>query len=265
MNIVLFINGSLGLRILKYFTNFDDYSIVSIYVNESAKRTVGYIGEIQSLLDSKNLQPMILSWAGDSNQIKNCGVSLEQATFGVSALFGHIIPPEMVGRFSGGIINLHPSYLPIGRGADPIPWSIINRHPQGITLHLIDQQLDTGDVVFQKEIVTSIDMSAGDIYEIAMSELFFEFTVYFPKWVAGELKPTPQEGSCISKHKLSELNAVQIIDENEVGTFGDFVRRLQANTFSNGRRPSFKDGVGNIWEVTFRISDPQNIEQLGRK
>ena len=263
MNVVLFINGLLGLRILKFFTESDDYKVVSIYLNHNSKRAIDYINQVQVLLDSKNLHPLLSEWVGDIDQIKSCGVTLDQSAIGVSVLFGHIIPQEMVGRFSRGIINLHPSYLPIGRGADPIPWSIINQQPQGISIHLIDHQLDTGDIVFQKEIATSIDMSAGDIYEIAMSELFHEFLSYFPKWVAGEIRPTPQKGSCISRHNSSELKALQIIDENEVSTFGDFVRRLNATTFSNGKRPSFKDKNGNVWEVKFCLTNPKKIEQLG--
>ena len=255
MNLVLFINGQLGLKILNYLSQHKQHTINTIFLNSDAKRPSNYIAEIESLIKEKNLRPSIVRWDSEAFQIENFGVDLEQPIFGVSALFGHILPEEMIGKFSGGILNLHPSLLPVGRGADPIPWSIIERQPQGITLHLISKQLDSGDIVFQREISTTLDMSAGDIYEIATTELFNEFSRCFLKWVNGEIILSPQGSVNVSQHQSSELASLQIIKEDEGGTFGEFVRRLQATTFSNGRRPLFKDNMGKIWEVTFSISD----------
>jgi methionyl-tRNA formyltransferase len=121
---------------------------------------------------------------------------------------------------------------------------------------MIDHKLDTGNLVFQKEISCTIDMNAGEVYELATSELFIAFSNHFPKWVGGEIESYPQATSGITFHRSSELELMCIIDESEVGTFGDFVRRLQATTFSNGKHPNFKDKTGNIWDINFKISAP---------
>jgi methionyl-tRNA formyltransferase len=255
VNIVLFINGSLGLKVLDHVTGLKNHKLVSVFVNSDDKRTSDYIVEVRSLLSKKSLQPLISSWDGEHSQFEKLGIDFKLPTFGVSALFGHAIPEEMIQKFSPGIINLHPSLLPIGRGADPIPWSIVNCQKQGISLHLINQGLDTGDIVFQKEISTTIDMNAGHIYDKAVAELFAEFSRILPKWLNGEVMTYPQSGVNISSHRSSEFGSISIINESEIGTFGDFVRRLQAATFTDGRRPTFKDDVGKIWEVTFSISD----------
>jgi methionyl-tRNA formyltransferase len=254
-------NGSLGLKVLNYITEHHGSSLVSICLNSDAKRASNYLAQVESLLDEKGSRPAIILWNKGASQIENCGINLEQPILGVSALFGHILPQEMIESFSGGILNLHPSFLPNGRGAAPIPWSIIERQPQGITLHIMNRQLDGGDIVFQKEIPTTIDMSAGDIYEIAMAELYSAFSRFFPLWFNGEHTMSPQRPTGISHHKLSEFKSIQIIKEDEVGNFGDFVRRLQATTLSDGRLPLFKDNAGKIWEVTFRISDPDKNKQ----
>lgn len=50
-------------------------------------------------------------------------------------------------------INIHPSLLPDYRGPHPIMWGLLDKNPLfGITLHSIDQGIDTGDVICQREI-----------------------------------------------------------------------------------------------------------------
>jgi methionyl-tRNA formyltransferase len=257
MNIILFINASLGLQVLDYVTQNNGPKIVAVVLNAREKRTPSYIGEVRSLLEKKTLQLPILTWDGSSSEIERFDNDFKLPTYGVSALFGHVLPAELITKFSGGIINLHPSLLPQGRGAHPISWSIVEKQKQGISLHLIDKGLDTGALISQREIPGTIEMNAGDIYDVAITELFNEFTKYFSKWLNGEIVSYPQIEGEISMHKSNELDLLRTIEEREIGTFGDFVRRLQANTFSNGRRPLFKDNTGEVWEVTFRLTKPE--------
>lgn len=49
-------------------------------------------------------------------------------------------------------VNLHISYLPWNRGADPNLWSYIDGTPKGVTIHYLDTGLDTGDIIAQWEI-----------------------------------------------------------------------------------------------------------------
>lgn len=53
---------------------------------------------------------------------------------------------------AGNIINLHISYLPWNRGSSPNIWSFIDDTPRGVTIHKIDIGLDTGDIIFQKNV-----------------------------------------------------------------------------------------------------------------
>jgi len=49
-------------------------------------------------------------------------------------------------------INLHISYLPYGRGIMPNLWSFVEGFPSGITIHYLDKNLDTGEIILQKKI-----------------------------------------------------------------------------------------------------------------
>lgn len=46
---------------------------------------------------------------------------------------------------------MHISYLPWNRGANPNFWSFIDDTPKGVTIHYLTEELDKGDILFQKQ------------------------------------------------------------------------------------------------------------------
>ena len=75
--------------------------------------------------------------------------------------YGRIIPPWMLQLPKFGNINLHASLLPKYRGAAPIQWAIASGETiTGITTMRIDEGLDTGDILLQRELaITEEDTS----------------------------------------------------------------------------------------------------------
>jgi methionyl-tRNA formyltransferase len=66
--------------------------------------------------------------------------------------YGRIIPPWMLELPRFGNINVHASLLPKYRGAAPIQWAIANGEKiTGITTMLLNEGLDTGDILMQRE------------------------------------------------------------------------------------------------------------------
>ena len=70
----------------------------------------------------------------------------------ISYRYHYILKPDVIKLFKRNIINLHISYLPWNRGADPNLWSFLEDTPKGVTIHFIDAGIDTGDIIVQKEI-----------------------------------------------------------------------------------------------------------------
>src|SRR5215510_388204 len=67
--------------------------------------------------------------------------------------YGRIIPPWMLGLPRFGNINLHASLLPKYRGAAPIQWAIAEGETiTGVTTMLLNEGLDTGDILLQREV-----------------------------------------------------------------------------------------------------------------
>jgi methionyl-tRNA formyltransferase len=74
--------------------------------------------------------------------------------------------PEVVWNMpSLGTINLHASLLPQYRGAAPINWAIINGEKEtGVTTFFIQQEIDTGKIIFQERIPVRDDETVGELY-----------------------------------------------------------------------------------------------------
>ena len=50
---------------------------------------------------------------------------------------------------------MHISYLPYNRGFYLNFWSFIDNTKKGVTIHYIDEGIDTGDIIFQKEVFSN--------------------------------------------------------------------------------------------------------------
>ncbi|AGA56415.1 methionyl-tRNA formyltransferase [Thermobacillus composti KWC4] len=77
---------------------------------------------------------------------------LNRVDFLVSYGYRHILRPAVFDRFGNRAINLHISLLPWNRGADPNVWSFLEDTPKGVTIHVIDERLDTGHILLQEEV-----------------------------------------------------------------------------------------------------------------
>jgi len=68
------------------------------------------------------------------------------------AAFGQILRPAVLTLPAHGCLNVHASLLPCYRGAAPIPAAILAGEPvSGVTLMVMDEGLDTGPILAQKE------------------------------------------------------------------------------------------------------------------
>jgi methionyl-tRNA formyltransferase len=79
-------------------------------------------------------------------------ISAIQPDLIVSYSYQHIIRADVLAALPNKFINLHISLLPYNRGADPNVWSFLGNTPKGVSVHLIDPGIDTGDILMQREV-----------------------------------------------------------------------------------------------------------------
>lgn len=84
----------------------------------------------------------------------------------VTIAYGRLLPKPILDIPKYGAINAHASLLPNYRGASPIQHAIMNREEKtGVTIMKLDEGLDTGDIIIQKEIPITPETDAVEIYE----------------------------------------------------------------------------------------------------
>lgn len=107
-----------------------------------------------------------------------------------------------------GTFNLHASLLPEYRGAAPINWAIINGETKtGVTTFFIDDKIDTGEIILQKEITIREDETVGELHDTLMylgAELVNETVDLI---ASGEVTTTKQP-------ELEEKSAYKLFPEN---------------------------------------------------
>lgn len=82
----------------------------------------------------------------------------------VVVAFGQIIPKTVLDLPPRGCINVHPSLLPKYRGAAPIQWALINGEEEtGVTIMLLDETEDTGDIILQRRVSVAPEDNAATL------------------------------------------------------------------------------------------------------
>ena len=87
------------------------------------------------------------------------------ADLAILAFVTQIVPSPVFSAPRLGSICFHPSLLPKYRGASAINWALINGETvTGLTLFWVDQGIDTGPILLQKEVAVEPDDTTGSLY-----------------------------------------------------------------------------------------------------
>jgi methionyl-tRNA formyltransferase len=130
----------------------------------------------------------------------------------VVVAFGQIIPLSILQMPKFGCVNIHGSLLPKYRGAAPIQWAVLDGEKEtGITTILMDEGIDTGDILLKKTIQIDTDETSGSLFDKLMAlgaETILETLDELEK---GNLTPTKQGESPTAYAKML-TKAMGLID-----------------------------------------------------
>ncbi len=105
--------------------------------------------------------------------------------------YGKILPKYIIDYPKHGCINMHASLLPKLRGAAPIQWAVINGEKKtGATTMLMDEGLDTGDMLLKEELEIGEYETSEELFA-RMAELGGRLLVKTIKEIR-DIKPVPQ-------------------------------------------------------------------------
>jgi methionyl-tRNA formyltransferase len=178
----------------------------------------------------------------------------QQAEFGLSVGHRHKIPKRILDLFPQGIVNLHTGYLPWNRGAYPNVWPIIDGSPAGVTLHLMDEGIDTGPILRQVLVMDEVECTttAYSLYQ-SLAKAAYEM---FARWWGDGIPMHTRAQRQGSSHVKADLDQV-VLDLNQL----KYPRRciaqavlalLRARTFEGYPGLLVRDGDAE-YRMTVRI------------
>lgn len=167
---------------------------------------------------------------------------------GLLAWWPRIIRGKLLQLPRLGYLNFHPSLLPHSRGKDPNFWSIVEGTPFGVSIHFIDEGIDTGPIAFQAELPVTWEDTGETLYRRAQQEIVRLFKNNLERIMSGDIPRIPQHHVSATYHRRDELEAASTIHLDAPTTAREVLNRVRARTFSEKPAARFMD-TGSTYEV----------------
>ena len=188
-----------------------------------------------------NFQPSFKAFCEKNNitvaPLENL-VQLEELIF-FSLEYDQIIPVKRL--ISKRLYNIHFSLLPKYRGVYTSAWPILNNEKQsGVTLHEIDEGIDSGNSIAQRTFDLSSNMTARDLYFAYLNYGFKLFKDNYQVIVNGEFQSVEQDENLATyydKNSIDYSKATLRFNCNAE----DVVNQVRAFTFKEFQLPKFNE------------------------
>jgi methionyl-tRNA formyltransferase len=233
------------------------HDVSLVLTREDKKRNRGELSPtpVKELAQELNIPVITPSKMKDEALVER--LKSENADFFVVVAYGKILPKEILDIPKLGCINIHASLLPEYRGAAPIQWSIIDgKKKTGITTMLMDEGLDTGDILKQYELPITDDETGGSLFDklaILGGEAIADTIANFKS-----ITPTPQ-GEATTEYAKMISKQMGEIDFNKSAT--EIERLIRGMNPWPSAYTKYAGKVLKIWEakVSENISELPNI------
>ena len=151
-----------------------------------------------------------------------------------------------------GFLNTHPSLLPYNRGKHSSFWALKEQAPFGVSLHMVDERVDSGDIVAQRPVGYCWEDTAETLYGKAQTAMVELIRDTYPLIRTLDFSRTPQNLAQGSFHRAAEIDAASRIDLHTDYRARDLLNLLRARTFTGHPGCWFED-EGQIYEVRVEI------------
>lgn len=222
MRIIYFGNGPVALDVLRFLQG-EGEQVVALVLHDENQRRLG-----DELIAASGL-PLELVFSGSALREPRAIETLQKlnADIGFSALFGVILKPAVLELFPGGVVNVHPGYLPYNRGRNAQIWSILDGTPVGATLHYMDDGVDTGPIVDRLQVAVEA-WDTGESLREKLEQACVDVTRSGWAAVRSGAPPTPQDRDEGTLHRVRDVDIISEIDMDAMYRAGDLIDLLRA-------------------------------------
>jgi len=161
-----------------------------------------------------------------------------------------IFPKELVK--STRCINIHPGLNPYNRGWYPQVFAINNKMPHGATIHVMDEEIDHGDIIVQGEVIIQNHDTSLTVYEKVVNLEVKLFEDNFTSIIDGNYlaKKMTVEGNYNGIADFKELCKLDLNDRRSLKEHIDLLRSLTHGDYKNAY---FIDDNGNKIMVSLNL------------
>ena len=145
----------------------------------------------------------------------------------VLVAFGQILPKAIIDYPPLKCLNIHPSLLPKYRGAAPLNWQIIRGETKtGVSIMMMDEGLDSGDILLQQETELGADETYGELHD-RLAELGAALLIKTIEQIFdGTIKRKPQDASGVTFAPLLKKETGKIDWNNKASDIVNLIRGL---------------------------------------
>lgn len=171
--------------------------------------------------------------------------------------WSQIAGPELLAAPKQGVLGMHPTLLPQGRGRAAIPWAILKKLDKtGVTLFKLDQGVDTGPIAAQQIIPLAADETATTLYARVDQAHVQIMKDFIPKLLAHQITLLPQDETLATEWPGRRPEDGQI---DPTGSVWEAERLVRAVTRPYPGAFYFEDGKKVVvWQAT--VSETQPLE-----
>jgi len=242
MRILFMGNNWVAWQVIRYLTELNE-NIVGLVIHPEDKQRYA-----RELVESANIDP---SRIFDGSKLREKKTFQEIKAFkpdiGLSILFDYILSKDFIDLFKAGIVNLHPSLLPYNRGQYPNVWSIVENTPAGVTLHYIDEGIDTGNVIAQQEVPVTWTDTGESLYKKLERVAVKLFSEYWPHMRLGKELRISQPTATGTYHSTNDVQEIDEIDRDREYVARDLINIIRARTFPPYKGSYFWDGNKKVY------------------
>ena len=191
LRLALFTGQDIGYELARYFSGLRDVNLVVYSFDSKHDKINGYRSAID-FCKANQISHRVASTIDEKlvNEVKAFNPDLI-----LSAYYARVFPKSLSEIPRLGCVNVHPSRLPLYRGPFPTAWAIINGDEEiGVTLHYIDDGVDTGDILIQKSFPIEPDETGFELYTRSMKLSTKIIIENFQAIANSTLKPCKQQG-----------------------------------------------------------------------
>lgn len=171
-----------------------------------------------------------------------------------------IFPASLVRRVR--CVNVHPGFNPDNRGVYPQVFAIARGGRVGATIHVMDERIDHGPIIAQREVSVLAWDTSLSVYERILAAERDLLREWFPRLLTNEYKPfVPEAQGTVNRR--ADFRALCELDPDEAGTLGEFVDRLRALTHGDLPNAYFVAPDGTRVHVRLVLEPEENDADAG--